>query len=46
MIAVVISTPSFSENALVANSKASYRMLGILSYSDRERAIPPLTEIS
>ena len=46
VIAVVISTTRFSENALVANSKASYQMLGILSFSDRERALPPLAEIS
>ena len=46
MIAVVISATSFSENAVVANSKASYQMLGILSFSDREMALPPSTEIS
>ena len=46
MIAVVISTTRFSENALGANSKASYQMLGILLFSDRERALPPLAEIS
>ena len=37
------STTSFSENVVVA--KTSYRMLGILSFSDRERALPPSTEI-
>ena len=46
MIAVVISTTSFSKNAVVANSKASYQMLGILSFSDREMALSPSTEIS
>ena len=38
------STKSFSENVLVA--KTSYQMLGILSFSYRERALPPSTEIS
>ena len=37
------STTSFSENVVVA--KTSYQMLGILSFSDRERASPPSTEI-
>ena len=47
MIAVVtVSTTSFSENVVVANSKASYQMLGILSFSNREMALPPSTEIS
>ena len=46
MIAVVISATSFSENTVVVNSKASYQMLGILSFSDREIALPPSTEIS
>ena len=27
-------------------AKTSYQMLGILSFSDRERALPPSTEIS
>ena len=27
-------------------AEASYLMLGILSFSDRERALPPATEIS
>ena len=26
--------------------KTSYKMLGILSFSEQERALPPLTEIS
>ena len=38
------STTSFSENIVVATT--SYQMLGILSFSERERALPPLTEIS
>ena len=38
------STTSFSEYVVVA--KTSYQMLGILSFSDRERALPPTTEIS
>ena len=38
------STTSFSENAVVA--KTSYQMLGILSFSDRERASPPSTRIN
>ena len=46
MIAVVISATSFSENTVVVNSTASYQMLGILSFSDREMALPPSTEIS
>jgi len=46
VIAVVISTTSFSENAVGANSKASYQMLGILSFSDSEMALPLSTEIS
>ena len=44
MVAVVSSTTSFSENVVMA--KISYQMLGILSFSDRERASPPSTEIS
>ena len=43
-MAVVSSTTSFSENVVMA--KISYQMLGILSFSDRERASPPSTEIS
>ena len=27
-------------------AKTSYQMLGILSFSDRERALPPSTEMS
>ena len=38
------STTSFSENIVVA--KTSYQMLGILSFSKRERALPPSTEIT
>ena len=38
------STTSFSENVVVA--KTSYHMLGILSFSDREWALTPSTEIS
>ena len=30
----------------MANSKASHQMLEILSFSDREMALPPSTEIS
>ena len=37
------STTSFSEYVVVA--KTSYQMLGILSFSDRERALPPSMEI-
>ena len=44
MVAVVSSTTSFSENVVMA--KKSYQMLGILSFSERERASPPSTEIS
>ena len=36
--AVINSTKSFNENDVVA--KTSYQMLGILSFSDRERAKP------
>ena len=38
------SITSFRENVVVA--KTSYQMLEILSFSDRERALPPSTEIS
>ena len=38
------STTSFNENVLVA--KTSNQMLGILSFSERERALLPSTEIS
>ena len=38
------STTSLSENVVVA--KKSYQMLGILSFSDRERALPLSTEIT
>ena len=44
MVAVVSSTTSFSENVVMA--KISYQMLGILSFSDRERASSPSKEIS
>ena len=44
VVAVVSLLRSFSENVVVA--KTSYQMLGILSFSDRERALPPTTEIS
>ena len=37
------STTSFSENVVVA--KTSCQMLGILSFSDREKALPTSTEI-
>ena len=38
------STTAFGENIVMA--KTSYQKLGILSLSDRERALPPSTEIS
>ena len=38
------STTSVGENVVVA--KTSYQMLGILSFSDQERALPPSTKIS
>ena len=38
------STTRFSENVVVA--KSSHQMLEILSFSDRERTLPPSTEIS
>ena len=38
------STTSFCGNIVVA--KTGYQMLGILSFSDRESALPPSTEIS
>ena len=38
------STTSFSENVLVA--KTSCQMLGILSFSGREKALPPSKEMS
>ena len=45
MVTVVSLLRSFSENVVVA--KTSYQMLGILSFSDRGRALkPPSTEIS
>ena len=37
------STMSFSENVIVA--KTSYKMLGILLFSDWETALPPSMEI-
>ena len=45
MVAVVILlATSLSENVVVAGT--SYQMLGILSFSERERALPSSTEIS
>ena len=45
MVAVVSLLRSFSENVVVA--KTNYKMLGILSFGDRQRALkPPSTEIS
>ena len=44
MIAIVILLRGFSENVVLA--KTSYHMLGILSFSDREWALTPSTEIS
>ena len=38
------STTSVSENVVVA--KTSYQMLGILSFSDQERALPPSRKIN
>ena len=38
------STTRFSKNVVVV--KASYQMLGILSFRDQVRALPPSTEIS
>ena len=38
------STTTFSKNVVVV--KASYQMLGILSFSDRARALPPSMEIT
>ena len=43
VIAIVI-LPNDNENAIVA--KTSYQMLGILSFSNPERAFPPSMEIS
>ena len=37
------STTGFTKNVVVA--KIGYQMLGILSFSDRETALPPSTEI-
>ena len=42
--AVILLATSLSENVVVAGT--SYQMLGILSFSDRERALPSSTEIS
>ena len=40
------STPSFRENVCSGENK-SYQVLGIfISFSDREMALPPSTEIS
>ena len=45
MVAVVILlAKSLSENVVVAGT--SYQMLEILSFSERERALPSSTEIS
>ena len=45
MVAVVIVlATSLSENVAVAGT--SYQMLGILSFSERERVLPSSTEIS
>ena len=45
MVAVLILiATSLSENVVVAGT--SYQMLGILSFSDRERALPSSTEKS
>ena len=44
MVAVVSLNTGFSKNVVVA--KTSYQMLEILSFSDRERALPLSTEIS
>ena len=41
---VILLAVSFSENVVVAGT--SYQMLGILSFSVRERALPSSTEIS
>ena len=38
------SSTSFSVDVVVA--KTSYQMLGILSFSDREKALPPSKEMS
>ena len=38
------SSTNFKENVIVA--KTSHQLLGILSFSDRERALPPSKEIS
>ena len=38
------STTSFRENIVLA--KTSYQMLGLLSFSNRERALSPSTEIA
>ena len=41
---VILLATSLSENVVVAGT--SYQMLGNLSFSDRERALPSSTEIS
>ena len=41
---VILLATSLSENVVVAGT--SYQMLGILSFSERERALPSSTEIS
>ena len=41
---LILLATSLSENVVVTGT--SYEMLGILSFSDRERALPSSTEIS
>ena len=41
---VILLATSLSENVVVLGT--SYQMLGILSFSERERALPSSTEIS
>ena len=41
---LILLATSLNENVVFAGT--SYQMLGILSFSDRERASPPSTEIS
>ena len=44
MVAVVNLLRVLARKNIVM-AKTSYQMLGILSFSDRERALPPSTEI-
>ena len=44
LVIVILLQTSFSENVVVA--KTSYQMLGILSFSDEERALRLSTRIS